>query len=105
MHRVAVDSAEYVSWHDRSSRTTKHGPGKEVESTPGVEAYVGKAPNTVHSTTSAALDHGTPHSQSFNMIASGTPIEGIRDIPDTVLVGQASSTAARERKKPWERER
>ncbi|KAK3698402.1 hypothetical protein LTR37_016972 [Vermiconidia calcicola] len=38
-----------------------------------------------------------------DMINEGKPIPGIKDIPDTILEGQASDTQATKRKKPWER--
>ncbi|KAI5368196.1 hypothetical protein Slin15195_G033300 [Septoria linicola] len=38
-----------------------------------------------------------------DMIAEGKPIPGIKDIPDTILEGQASDTQAEKRKKPWEK--
>lgn len=37
-----------------------------------------------------------------DMIAEGKPIPGIKDIPDTILEGQASDKQAQRRKKPWE---
>ena len=39
-----------------------------------------------------------------DMIAEGKPIPGIKDIPDTILEGQASESQAVRRKKPWEKE-
>ena len=39
-----------------------------------------------------------------DMIAEGKPIPGIKDIPDTVLEGQASDSQASKRKKPWEKD-
>nr|POF11416.1 hypothetical protein CFP56_44254 [Quercus suber] len=38
-----------------------------------------------------------------DMIAEGKPIPGIKDIPDTILEGQASESQTATRKKPWER--
>ncbi|KAK4632137.1 hypothetical protein CLAFUW4_02666 [Fulvia fulva] len=38
-----------------------------------------------------------------DMIAEGKPIPGIKDIPDTILEGQASESKSDERKKPWEK--
>lgn len=38
-----------------------------------------------------------------DMIAEGKPIPGIKDIPDTILEGQASDQQAQGRKKPWEK--
>ena len=37
------------------------------------------------------------------MIAEGKPIPGIKDIPDTILEGQASETQKDRRRKPWEK--
>lgn len=38
------------------------------------------------------------------MIQSGKPIPGIKDIPDTVLEGQGTQPAASQRRKPWEKD-
>lgn len=38
------------------------------------------------------------------MIAEGKPIPGIKEIPDTILEGQASEKVVETRKKPWEKE-
>ncbi|SMR45881.1 unnamed protein product [Zymoseptoria tritici ST99CH_1E4] len=38
-----------------------------------------------------------------DLIAEGKPIPGIKDIPDTILEGQASEAQAEKRKKPWEK--
>lgn len=39
-----------------------------------------------------------------DMIANGTPIPGIKDIPDTILEGQSSESQTSTRKKPWEKD-
>ena len=39
-----------------------------------------------------------------DMIAEGKPIPGIKEIPDTVLEGQASQSQVQKRKKPWEKD-
>ncbi|KAK5122711.1 hypothetical protein LTR85_003626 [Meristemomyces frigidus] len=39
-----------------------------------------------------------------DMIAEGKPIPGIKDIPDTILEGQASDNQTSKRKKPWEKD-
>ena len=50
---------------------------------------------------------GAPKPASFaeicEMIAEGKPIPGIKDIPDTILEGQASDAQKEKRRKPWER--
>ncbi|KAK4550682.1 hypothetical protein LTR36_000261 [Oleoguttula mirabilis] len=39
-----------------------------------------------------------------DMIAEGKPIPGIKDIPETILEGQASESQTSRRKKPWEKD-
>ncbi|KAK5702988.1 hypothetical protein LTR97_003934 [Elasticomyces elasticus] len=39
-----------------------------------------------------------------DMISEGKPIPGIKDIPDTILEGQASDSRTTRRKKPWEKD-
>ena len=38
------------------------------------------------------------------LITTGQPIPGIKEIPDTVLEGQASRSTPVKRKKPWEKD-
>ncbi|KAK0615526.1 Uncharacterized protein DIS24_g11733 [Lasiodiplodia hormozganensis] len=49
-----------------------------------------------------------PYPTSFahivELITSGQPIPGIKEIPDTVLEGQGSASTASKRKKPWEKD-
>lgn len=42
--------------------------------------------------------------QIVELITEGKPIPGIKDIPDTILDGQSSTSQAERRKKPWEKE-
>ena len=48
-----------------------------------------------------------PYPSSFNhiveLITSGAPIPGIKEIPDTILEGQASDSTKLVRRKPWEK--
>lgn len=38
------------------------------------------------------------------LITTGAPIPGIKDIPDTLLTSQASKPVASKRRKPWEKD-
>ncbi|KAF2857953.1 hypothetical protein K470DRAFT_283548 [Piedraia hortae CBS 480.64] len=38
-----------------------------------------------------------------DMVVCGRPVPGIKEIPDTVLVGKASESRAEKRRKPWEK--
>lgn len=67
----------------------------------------GGATGTSQSEQAAGGMGGAPKPASFaeicDMIAEGKPIPGIKDIPDTILEGQASEQQAQGRKKPWEK--
>jgi hypothetical protein len=49
-----------------------------------------------------------PYPTSFahivELITTGQPIPGIKDIPDTVLAGQGTQSEKPRRKKPWEKD-
>lgn len=49
----------------------------------------------------------TPYSSNYQqlveLIVSGQPVPGIKQIPDTVLADQKSESSARSRTKPWEK--
>lgn len=59
-------------------------------------------------TSSGAVGGDAPKPATFaeivELIAEGKPIPGIKDIPDTILEGQASENQAERRKKPWEKD-
>ena len=42
-------------------------------------------------------------SHIVDLITTGQPVPGVKEIPDTVLAGQETHTVAAKRKKPWER--
>ena len=46
----------------------------------------------------------TSFSQMVELITTGQPIPGIKEIPDTVLEGRASQATPVKRKKPWEKD-
>lgn len=49
-----------------------------------------------------------PYPMSFQeiveLISTGKPIPGIKDIPDTLLEGQSSESSKQARRKPWEKD-
>jgi hypothetical protein len=44
------------------------------------------------------------YQEIVDLIQSGKPIPGIKEIPDTVLAGQGTSSTQTRRAKPWEKE-
>ena len=60
--------------------------------------------NGVDTTSEAAAPHPSYFGQIIEIIASGEPIPGIKEVPDTVMEGQASQSTTAKRKKPWEKD-
>lgn len=94
-----VDFNGYKNWVEGG-----HGVATDTLAQNGDEALQNKA--TVASNAEDGGMGDAPKPASFaeicEMIAEGKPIPGIKDIPDTVLEGQASQSQAESRKKPWE---
>lgn len=51
-----------------------------------------------------AVPYPTSFSQIIELITNGHPIPGIKEVPDTILEGQASQPSTAKRKKPWEKD-
>lgn len=52
----------------------------------------------------AAAPYPPTFAEIVELITSGAPIPGIRDIAPTLLTAQASKPSASKRRKPWEKE-
>lgn len=52
----------------------------------------------------APAPYPTSFSQIVDLITNGQPIPGIKEVPDTILLGQESRAVTAKRKKPWERD-
>jgi len=89
-------------------------PATATPPTASISPTPSKQASTTHGTSSdSALEPATPaqppavYTPTFDeivaLIQSNQPIPGIRDIPDTVLTGQGSTTTTPARRKPWER--
>ena len=79
-----------------------HDPSSKSEETPS-----SSVPPNLPPVTASTSDQTAPYPMSFNhivsLISSGEPVPGIKEIPDTVLEGQASEAMSEKRKKPWEK--
>lgn len=100
---TTVDFDGYKNWVENQQHATNgsHPPNTDTSAMNGLEEGYGGV---------AASDGGmgsAPKPASFaeicDMIAEGKPIPGIKDIPDTILEGQASESQKAERRKPWEK--
>ena len=119
----------YKEWRERNgigppSGPTNHGDvnsGHELahgEALPGIAPFpLGMSGNTggeggakeeqgkgTIDSAGGAAPYPTSFAQIVEMITTGKPIPGIKEIPDTVLSGQGTESKHEKRKKPWERQ-
>lgn len=59
-------------------------------------------PSTSAEPMAAEARYPTSFSRIVELITSGQPVPGIKDVPDTLLSGQDSPAVTVIRKKPWE---
>ena len=57
------------------------------------------------STREPPAPYPTSFSQIVDLITTGQPIPGVKEVPDTLLTGQESQATTAKRRKPWEQER
>ncbi|KAK6341024.1 hypothetical protein TWF696_009335 [Orbilia brochopaga] len=106
----------YAAWLDReessaaprrrSSPSRDHELGPPLDPTPiDSISRVNTATDTPTTTTNSSTD-GTPYPTSFaqivELITSGKPIPGIREIPNTLNAAPPTQSTAQQRRKPWE---
>ncbi|KAK7533919.1 uncharacterized protein J3D65DRAFT_631794 [Phyllosticta citribraziliensis] len=96
-----------------SSSSTSASPQPQTQLQPAAPSS-STPPQTQASSSSASAPAASssgpddaPYPTSFahivELITTGQPIPGIKEIPDTVLEGQGTTPAAAKRRKPWER--
>jgi len=56
------------------------------------------------SSSEPSAPYPTSFSQIVDLITTGQPVPGLKEVPDTLLTGQESQPSTAKRKKPWERE-
>jgi hypothetical protein len=117
---TAVDFDGYKAWIESGQDGNQDGDAEELEEkgessiarNNAVSAAIASGDVVVSSSSDAGNAAGgglmdAPKPASFaeicDLIAQGKPIPGIKEIPDTVLEGQKSTSQAERRRKPWEK--
>lgn len=97
-----VDFEAYKHWVE-SGREAGQSHSVDSEQLNGASAV--QATKSQQTGTGAMGDAPKPASfaEICELIAEGKPIPGIKDIPDTVLEGQSTTSQAATRTKPWEK--
>lgn len=97
-----VDFEAYKHWVESGGES---GQSTSLESVQSNGAPAAQVPEPQQTGTGAMGDAPKPASfaEICELIAEGKPIPGIKDIPDTVLEGQSTTSQAPKRTKPWEK--
>ena len=111
-HDVLIDFLAYQTWHANNAANMHHlsNASPPIDSSAiGEELRVAnQSGSKVTSPPLNTSDPSAPYSTTFNhiveLISTGQPIPGIREIPDTILEGQATQSVKLQRKKPWEKD-
>lgn len=128
-----IDYAAYTAWragrseHELSSLAPANPAPPITSSEPATPEKNGSRQQSAYGTPSKdsgnidAAEQGNRHTENgeapitadaapasfaevMELIQSGQPIPGIKEIPNTVLEGQGTSATKSQRRKPWERE-
>ncbi|KAF2744476.1 hypothetical protein M011DRAFT_408445 [Sporormia fimetaria CBS 119925] len=108
-YEVNVDFDEYRAYHFAnapSQSTPTVTPANGVEATPATAST--ESAGGIMPTPSTADEPPVPYPTSFahivELIQTGQPIPGIKEIPNTVLTGQGTQPEKPKRRKPWEKD-
>lgn len=116
-NNVSIDFDAYQEWrkrppsssqpvNDSSIHVSGHSPLVKNENNEDFSRYdarkVASMPRASAEPVAAEARYPTSFSHIVELITSGQPVPGIKDIPDIVLSGQESTAATAKRKKPWE---
>lgn len=72
--------------------------------TPGSQSADGTLPTASANATEPPVPYPTSFAQIVELVTTGQPIPGIKEIPNTVLTGQGTQPVKAKRKKPWEKD-
>ena len=99
---IKVDPAAYCRWIEQRMKLLS-GPSWQHPEGLGLSTHPDNPQRgSVQDSGESPAPYPTTFSQIVELISTGQPIPGIKDIPATVLEGQASRAIANKRRKPWE---
>ncbi|KAF3396477.1 hypothetical protein F1880_007353 [Penicillium rolfsii] len=96
-----IDFAAYKAWLAGASSESNAATAVSEQSN---EASTGTTVTTTESATAPEPRPPTSFAHIVELIATGRPIPGIQEIPDTVLEGHAVASEKPHRRKPWEKD-
>ncbi|KAF1990572.1 hypothetical protein K402DRAFT_347437 [Aulographum hederae CBS 113979] len=97
-----VDFDQYKAWREENGATSPVTNGsRPIQS---VTALQPPSQPQASGGAEPAAPYPTSFAQIVELITTGKPVPGIKDIPDTVLEGQGTEATKPKRRKPWEKE-
>jgi hypothetical protein len=103
-HNVDIDFDSYKAYH--TARAAR--PGATDYASDAAKPTATETAGGILPTPSNINEPPVPYPSSFahivELVTTGQPIPGIREIPDTVLTGQGTQPAKPKRRKPWEKD-
>ena len=109
-NNISVDFNAYTNWQSKNSVPVLSGTSNQDRACRSVTQVEETAPSIFDSIVpaSTSTEPPAPYPVSFSeiveLITTGQPIPGIKEVPDTLLEGQASRPTTAKRKKPWEKD-
>ena len=106
-NNTSIDFNAYQSW--RSQKSSSYAKGISVitstsNDTPRLVSASHNGIDTNLESIESAAPYPISFSQVVDLVTSGGPIPGIKEVPDTVLEGQSSLPTTVKRRKPWEKD-
>lgn len=102
---MPIDFDGYKAYHStHASSLRSNGVNAPVSVASASEAAGGILPEASANPNEPPAPYPTSFAHIVDLITSGKPVPGIKEIPNTVLTGQGTEAAKARRKKPWEKE-
>ncbi|KAF2085808.1 hypothetical protein K490DRAFT_17245, partial [Saccharata proteae CBS 121410] len=107
---IPIDFDAYKAWRAENLPSETAAPASNGTSVAQAEAApipTATAPSAAPSAPTSGqpeAPYPTSFAQIVELITTGQPIPGIKEVPDTVLEGQGTEPVAAKRKKPWEKD-
>ncbi|KAF9731801.1 hypothetical protein PMIN06_012550 [Paraphaeosphaeria minitans] len=101
-YNTSVDFDTYKAYRNARGRPTLVPNGVQAPPAASTDNVGGILPETSANASEPAAPYPTSFAHIVELVTTGQPIPGIKDIPDTLLIGQASQATQSRRKKPWE---
>lgn len=102
---INVDFDAYKAYRNARGRPALIPNGAQAQATPAsTDSTGGILPGAAASPNEPPAPYPTSFAHIVELVTTGQPIPGIKEIPNTILEGQGSQATQTKRKKPWEKD-